>query len=86
MRGSFWWQSILKLLNTFNGIAEAEAGTGRTILFWKDVWNGCIMEISYPHLYSFTKSENISLQSVLSMEELHDLFNLLLSKFSANNE
>jgi hypothetical protein len=56
MRGSFWWQSILKLLNTFNGIAEAEAGTGRTILFWKDVWNGCIMEISYPHLYSFTKS------------------------------
>jgi hypothetical protein len=38
------------------------------------------MEISYPHLYSYTKSEYISLQSVLSMEELYDLFNLPLSK------
>jgi hypothetical protein len=30
----------LKLLNTFKGIAEAEAGIESTILFWKDVWNG----------------------------------------------
>jgi hypothetical protein len=68
----------LKLLTTFKGIAKAEASSGSTILFWKDVWNGRIMEISYPHLCSFTKSENISLQSVLSLEELRDLFNLPL--------
>jgi hypothetical protein len=78
MKGSFWWRSILKLLTTFKGIVEAEAGSGSTILFWKDVWNRRIMEISYPHLYSFTKSENISLQTVLSLEALHDLFNLPL--------
>jgi hypothetical protein len=50
MKGSFWWRSILKLLTTFKGIAEVEAGSGSTILFWKDVWNKPIMEISYPHL------------------------------------
>jgi hypothetical protein len=33
MKGSFWWRSILKLLTTFKGIAEVEAGSGSTILF-----------------------------------------------------
>jgi hypothetical protein len=36
------------------------------------------MEISYPQLYSFAKSENITLQSVLAKEELYDLLNLPL--------
>jgi hypothetical protein len=38
------------------------------------------MEISYPQLYSFAKSENITLQSVLAKEKLYDLLNLPLSE------
>jgi hypothetical protein len=42
-RGSFWWESIVKLLDMFKGISQAEAGIGETILFWKT----CGMEESY---------------------------------------
>jgi hypothetical protein len=33
MKGSFWWKSILKLLNVYKGISQVEAGSGETILF-----------------------------------------------------
>jgi hypothetical protein len=31
--GSLWWKSRLKLLDTFKGVSQAEAGKGDTILF-----------------------------------------------------
>jgi hypothetical protein len=37
MKGSLWWRHILKLLNTFKGIAHAHVGSGDYILFWKDM-------------------------------------------------
>jgi hypothetical protein len=33
MKGSFWWRSILTLINTFKGIAQVQMGTGDSILF-----------------------------------------------------
>jgi hypothetical protein len=30
----------LRLLNTFKGIIQAHLGSGDTILFWDDLWNG----------------------------------------------
>jgi hypothetical protein len=33
MKDSFWWRSILRLLNTFKGLAKADFGYGDTILF-----------------------------------------------------
>jgi hypothetical protein len=39
-RGSLWWKSIVKLLNHFKGMAQAEAGLGDTILFCTEMWNG----------------------------------------------
>jgi hypothetical protein len=63
MKGSFWWWSILKLLTTFKGIAEAEAGSWSTILFWKDVWNWRIMEISI-RIYILLQSLKIYLCKV----------------------
>jgi hypothetical protein len=33
---SFWWRSILKLLDTFKGISGVEYGRD-TILFWHDL-------------------------------------------------
>jgi hypothetical protein len=39
-RGSFWWRSIIKLVDQYKGIAQTEAGNGSTILFWTHMWNG----------------------------------------------
>jgi hypothetical protein len=33
-KGSFWWRGVLKLLNTFKGTAQAQLGSGESILFW----------------------------------------------------
>jgi hypothetical protein len=30
-RGSFWWRSIIHLLDTFKGIATVQIGNGETI-------------------------------------------------------
>jgi hypothetical protein len=57
-------------------------GSGETILFWKDMWNGRILNLTYPHLYSFVDDENISLHSVMAHDSLQDIFNLPLSKES----
>jgi hypothetical protein len=53
---------------------------GETILFWKDMWNGKMLQLSYPQLHSYSNKENITLSEVLSQDTLHDLFNLLLSE------
>jgi hypothetical protein len=80
MKLSFWWKSILKLLTTYKRFAQAEAGTGETILFWKDMWNGQFLQSIFPELYSFASNENITLSTVLHQEALHDIFNLPLSE------
>jgi hypothetical protein len=38
----------LRLLNTFKGIVQAHLGSGDTILFWDDLWNGQILKFLYP--------------------------------------
>jgi hypothetical protein len=42
-KGSFWWRWILRLLTQYNGLAHGVAGSGDTIFFWKDLWNGRIL-------------------------------------------
>jgi hypothetical protein len=70
---------MLKLLDTFKGIAQAHFGSGESILFWQDMWNGSILQHDYPQLYSFTKNNQVSLKSVLHLESLEDHFHLPLS-------
>jgi hypothetical protein len=52
----------------FKGISQAEAGTCETILFWKDMWNGRVLHITYPHLHSFAINQEIKLTEVLNEE------------------
>jgi hypothetical protein len=78
-RGSFWW-SIVKFLDSYKGIAEAEAGNGETILFWNDLWNGRILKLQYPKLHSFAINEDIGLASVRREGALQEIFHLPLSK------
>jgi hypothetical protein len=68
------------LLNCYKGIAQATARQGYSIIFWQDLWDGKFLGQSYPHLYSFTNQENITLQFVLQVNDLQDLFHLALSE------
>jgi hypothetical protein len=43
-------------------------------------WNGKVLKLTYPQLFSFTLMENITLSSVLQHENLHDIFQLPLSE------
>lgn len=35
-KGSFWWRDIVKLLDTFKGIASVIVSYGSSVLFWSD--------------------------------------------------
>jgi hypothetical protein len=43
MKGSFWWRSILRLLNNFKGIAKVDYSSVDTILLWQDLWNDQVL-------------------------------------------
>jgi hypothetical protein len=68
----------LKLNNTYKGIAQASHEYGSTILFWIDMWNGRILHISYPHLFSFAKDIKVTARYALELERMEDLFHLPL--------
>jgi hypothetical protein len=68
------------LLNTFKGIVQAHLGSGDTILFWDDLWNGQILKFLYPQLHSFVINGSITVKEALNLEFLQDLFHLLLSQ------
>jgi hypothetical protein len=61
---------MLKLLDSYKGIAQVEAGMGDTILFWSDLWNGRVLQQVYPQLHSFAINDKISLASVLQQDRL----------------
>jgi hypothetical protein len=46
---------MLKLLNTYKGISQANVGVGDTIMLWGDLWNERILQNDYPELFSFAK-------------------------------
>lgn len=39
---SFWWRTMLSLLDTYKAIATVEMKHGSTILLWKDIWSGSV--------------------------------------------
>jgi hypothetical protein len=78
-KGSFWWRDILKLCDLFRGIANCNIGDGSTVLFWSDLWNGNVMQIKYPRLFSFARNKKISVSQFLTNNNL-DQFHLPLSE------
>jgi hypothetical protein len=42
------------------------------------MWNGTILQISYPHLYSFNKDSIVTVRYALELERMQDLFHLPL--------
>ena len=80
--GSFWWKDCLKLFDSFLELAACVPGEGGTIRLWMDKWSDELLRYKLPHLYSFAKSQSISIKqalAVLSDEETLDLFHTPLS-------
>jgi hypothetical protein len=75
-KGGFWWRSIVKMLPTYKGIAQATLVSGDSILFWVDMWNGRVI---YPELFSFTTNPSVTVKTVTKMSSLQELFQLPLS-------
>jgi hypothetical protein len=78
--GSFWWKDVQRLNTIFRGIARCTIGDGTTLTFWEDLWTDEILAHHFPRLYSFARNSSISVNEVLSAEDLDSLFWLPLSE------
>ena len=78
-KGSFWWRDNIKLLDKFKGIALVNLSDGRTCSLWWDIWEGQVCAQIYPELFSFAKMKHLSLQKILSITSIEQLFHLPLS-------
>ena len=79
MKGSFWWKDCLKLLDLFKSMTTCQVKSGNTAMLWNDNWDGNVMKIKFPELYSFTLQEHISIMVTKNMENIYELFQLTLS-------
>jgi hypothetical protein len=44
------------------------------------MWSGRVLQLTFPHLFSFTRKEDITVASVLELNSLQEVFQLPLSK------
>ena len=77
--GSFWWKDILRLNTIYRGIARCVIGNGATVTFWDDLWANEILSSKYPRIHSFAKDHNISVQKIMQIDDISEIFNLPLS-------
>jgi hypothetical protein len=61
---------VLILLDNYKGIAKVDSGSGDTILFWQDLWNGQVLKLTYPQLHSSTKTDKVTLQTILQLDKI----------------
>ena len=54
-------------------------GDKQSILFWEDTWNNRLLKQSFPRLYSFARSKNISVAKFLQNNDMQEQFHIPLS-------
>jgi hypothetical protein len=59
-KGSFWWHDILKLLDSFKGMAVVSLKDGGSCLLWHDLWEGMVLSQAFRELFSFARNNYIS--------------------------
>ena len=60
-------------------MASVIIGDGSTSLFWSDVWHGVPFNVQWPHLFSFVKDANTSVQNFLDADDKSEFFHVPLS-------
>jgi hypothetical protein len=78
-RGSFRWRDLLKLLDPFKGMAMVTIHNGASCFFWLDLWEGQVLQHSFPELFSFCRDTFVSVKAVKSTSTAINLFYLPLS-------
>ena len=78
--GSFWWRDVFLLMDIYRGITTCVPRAGDTILLWKDIWiDDEPLSNKLPHLFSFTKEEDISVMQFQDRPQPSENFYLPLS-------
>jgi hypothetical protein len=77
---SFWWRSHLKLLDIYKAMARCNIGNGKTVNFWTDLWEDSFLHQKFPHLVTYAKHTDWSVDRVIHTEYPEDLFYLPLSQ------
>jgi hypothetical protein len=83
-KGSFWWRDVLKNLPQFKNMTKIQPKYGDTCIFWKDKWDGIILQVQYPQAHSYAKNELITVRRAFSQGSITELFNLPLSPTAFN--
>jgi hypothetical protein len=73
LKGSFWWRDVLKLLGKFKTCASVLVQSGSSCSLWHDPWCDPVPSQAYPHLFSFSRFEFISIAKARTL----DISNLL---------
>jgi hypothetical protein len=71
---------MLRVLTQFKGLGYGIPKSGEIILLWKNLWNGRVLEHSFPKLYSFAINRDISISLAKNQESIQDLFITPLSE------
>jgi hypothetical protein len=79
LKSSFWWRDILRLLGKFKSCASVLIQSGSTCSLWHDPWCDPVPSQAFPHLFSFTRLELISIGKARTID-ISNLFQLPLSE------
>lgn len=77
--GSFWWKANLKLVELYKSLARCNVGDGKSAYLWTDQWHASCLYQCFPHLFSYTKNQPITVEATINLEYLEDLFHLPMS-------
>ena len=80
LEGSFWWKAHLILIDFYKGMAKCNLGDGKSVYFWTDLWNEKCLHKKLPHLASYARHANTTVNEAIQNEFLEDLFQLPLSQ------
>jgi hypothetical protein len=78
--GSFWWKDVQRLSTIFRNIARCSLDNGTTVTFWDDLWTDDVLAHCFPGIFSYARNPNISVNEVMSAEDLDTLFALPISQ------
>lgn len=64
----------------YKGLAQAHLQDGKTISLCNDLWNGQLLAVNNPELFSFAIHKNIIVKKAIQEENMCQLFSLPLSE------
>lgn len=68
------------MLDKFKGLAQCLVVSGSSCFFWLDVWDNHILNVEFPHLFSFLKNQSTSVKQMAQSQDFSEHFHLPLSE------